>query len=69
MTILEKSIKRYSPIPSKDKKHAKNEVGHYNYRVPGAWQGRWQCLKGLCSSSCVCVRLCPFSLFVCVLTI
>jgi hypothetical protein len=27
------------------KKHAKNEAGHYNYRVPGAWQGRWRCLR------------------------
>jgi hypothetical protein len=46
MIILNKMLRRYdaNAVP-RAKKHAKNEAGHYNYRVPGAWQGRWRCLR------------------------
>lgn len=46
MLIVNKVLSRYDDRRvKKPKKHAKNEVGHYNYRVPGAWQGRWRCLR------------------------
>jgi hypothetical protein len=48
MLVVNKVLARYAADrPQKPKKHAKNEVGHYNYRVPGAWQGRWRCLRVL----------------------